>query len=68
MIWYEIHSKGMILSKTFYVASIIEKLSPAWKDFKNYMKHKLKEKNIEELIVRLHIEEDNKSSNKRMFA
>ena len=28
-------------------------LPPRWKDFKNYLKHKRKEMNLEELIVRL---------------
>ncbi|KAL5824469.1 hypothetical protein ACOSQ3_020532 [Xanthoceras sorbifolium] len=55
----------MILSETFQVAAVIEKLPPAWKDFKNYLKHKRKEMNLEELIVRLRIEEDNKRSEKK---
>lgn len=33
--------EGMI--ESFQVAAIIEKLPPAWKDFKNYLKHKRKE-------------------------
>ncbi|KAJ0031619.1 hypothetical protein Pint_12427 [Pistacia integerrima] len=53
LILHEIHSEGMVLSETFQVAAIIEKLSSAWKDFKNYLKHKRKEMNLEELIVRL---------------
>ncbi|KAL2474462.1 CCHC-type domain-containing protein [Abeliophyllum distichum] len=57
----------MSLSETFQVADIIEKLPLAWKDFKNYLKHKRKEMNIEELIVRLRIEEDNKGSERKMF-
>ena len=40
VILHEIHVEGMMLSKAFQVAVIIEKLSPAWKDFKNYLKHK----------------------------
>ena len=31
---HEIHAKGMMLSETFQVASIIEKLALAWKDLK----------------------------------
>ncbi|KAL5749590.1 hypothetical protein ACOSP7_024193 [Xanthoceras sorbifolium] len=65
VILHEIHSEGMILSETFQVAAVIEKLPPAWKDFKNYLKHKRKEMNLEELIVRLQIEEDNKRSEKK---
>ncbi|KAL2471130.1 zinc knuckle (CCHC-type) family protein [Abeliophyllum distichum] len=66
VILHEIHSEGMVVSESFQVAYIIEKPSSAWKDFKNYLKHKRKEMNVEELIVRLRIEEDNKSS-KRGF-
>ena len=38
---------------------MIEKLSPSGKDFKNYLKHKHKHKemNLKDLIMRLQIEE-----------
>ncbi|XP_060216731.1 uncharacterized protein LOC132644168 [Lycium barbarum] len=49
----------------FQVAAFIEKLPPLWKDFKNYLKHKRKEMTLEDLIVRLRIEEDNKSAEKK---
>ena len=61
----QIHVERMMLSQTFQVAAIIEKLPIAWKDFKNYLKHKRKEMNINDLIIRLHIEEDNKGSKKK---
>ena len=54
-----------MLSETFQVAAIIEKLSHVWKDFKNYLKHKRKEMSIENLIIRLHIEEDNRGYEKK---
>ena len=66
VILHEIHVKGMMLSETFQVTSIIEKLPHAWKDFKNYLKHKRKEMSIEDLVIRLHIEKDNKESEKKM--
>ena len=65
LILHEIHSEGMVLSEAFQVAAIIENLPPRWKDFKNYLKHKRKEMNVEELIVRLRIEEDNRRFEKR---
>ncbi|GFS40360.1 hypothetical protein Acr_00g0068100 [Actinidia rufa] len=65
VILHEIHVEGMQLSETFQVAAMIEKLSPSWKDFKNYLKHKRKEMNLEDLIVRLRIEEDNKFFEKK---
>ena len=57
----------MNLSETFKVAAIIEKLPLRWKDFKKYFKHKQKEMNLEELIVRLHIEEDNRGFERKGF-
>ena len=65
VILHDIHSEGMSLSESFQVAAMIEKLPPSWKDFKNYLKHKRKEMNLEELIVRLRIEEDNRGSEKK---
>ncbi|KAL4615008.1 hypothetical protein ACB092_07G093300 [Castanea dentata] len=56
--------EGMSVSESFQVATIIEKLPPSWKDFKNYLKHKRKEMRLEDLIMRLRIEEDNHSSEK----
>ncbi|XP_015158667.1 uncharacterized protein [Solanum tuberosum] len=47
------------------VAAIIEKLPPLWKDFKNYLKHKRKEMTVENLMVRMRVEEDNKVAEKR---
>ena len=40
VIIHEIHDKGMVLGESFQVTTVIEKLAPAWKDFKNYLKHK----------------------------
>ena len=65
LILHEIHVEGMMLSETFQVATIIEKLPPSWKDFKNYLKHKRKEMSIKDLIFRLHIKEDNKGFEKK---
>ncbi|XP_073056910.1 uncharacterized protein [Primulina eburnea] len=66
VILQEIHSEGMNLSDSFQVAPMIEKLPPMWKDFKNYLKHKRKEMNLEDLIVRLRIEEDNRASERKV--
>jgi hypothetical protein len=64
---HDIHAEGMQICETFQVASIIEKLPPVWVDFKNYLKHKRKEMSIEDLIVRLRIEEDNKLAQKKDY-
>ena len=65
VILHEIHAEGMMLNETFQVAAIIEKMAHTWKDFKHYLKHKRKEMSIEDLIIRLHIEEDNRGSEKK---
>jgi len=39
LILHEIEVEGMILSETFQVATILEKLPSMWRDFKNYLKH-----------------------------
>ncbi|KAK3027568.1 hypothetical protein RJ639_042337 [Escallonia herrerae] len=65
LILHDIHAEGMVLGESFQVAALIEKLSPTWKDFKNYLKHKSKEMKLEDLIVRLRIEEDNRQSEKK---
>ncbi|PHU06076.1 hypothetical protein BC332_26898 [Capsicum chinense] len=58
-------AEGLIVNDAFQVAAIVEKLPPLWKDFKNYLKHKRKEMTVEDLIVRLRIEEDNKAAARR---
>ncbi|XP_070006796.1 uncharacterized protein [Nicotiana sylvestris] len=54
-----------LLAEAFQVTTFIEKLPPLWKDFKNYLKHKRKEMTLEDLIVCLRIEEDNKAAEKK---
>ena len=65
VILHDIHAKGMSLSESFQVAAIIEKFPPLWKEFKNYLKHKRKEMKLEDLIMRLRIEEENRASEKK---
>nr|GEW16034.1 retrotransposon protein, putative, Ty1-copia subclass [Tanacetum cinerariifolium] len=64
---YDIHAEGMTLSENFQVFAIIEKLPPSWVDFKNYLKHKRKEMSVEDLVVRLRIEENNMLNQKDIF-
>ena len=66
LILHEIRAEGMALSESFQVAALIEKLPPLWRDFKNYLKHKRKEMGLEDIIVRLRIEEDNRQSERRV--
>lgn len=52
-------AEGFILIESFQVASMIEKLSRGWINFKSYLKNKRKEITVEELMVRIHIEKEN---------
>ena len=71
LILHEIETEGIILLETFQASIIMEKLLPILRDFKNYLKYKRKELKLEELIMRLKIEEDNwkfkKRSNKNSY-
>ena len=64
VIIHDLAAEGMPLIETFQVGAIIEKLPPGWRDFKNYLKHKRKAMSMEDLAVRLRIEEDNRKSEK----
>ena len=55
---HELHAEGCAISEQFQVGSIIEKLPPSWRDFKVYLKHKRREMTMEDLILRLRVEED----------
>nr|XP_009800187.1 PREDICTED: uncharacterized protein LOC104246131 [Nicotiana sylvestris] len=65
VIVHDLLAEGMVINEAFQVAAFIEKLPPLWKDFKNYLKHKFKEMTLEDLIVCLRIEEDNKAAEKK---
>nr|XP_033511283.1 uncharacterized protein LOC117276058 [Nicotiana tomentosiformis] len=65
VIVHDLLAEGMVINEAFQVAIFIEKLPPLWKDFKNYLKHKRKEMTLENLIVCLRIEEDNKAAEKK---
>lgn len=43
VILHEIHAKEVVLSETFQVDVLIEKMSSTWKQIKNYFNHKQKE-------------------------
>ncbi|XP_012477479.1 uncharacterized protein LOC105793094 [Gossypium raimondii] len=67
LIIHDILAEGMVISESFQVAAIIEKLPPTWNDLKKYLKYKRKEMTVENLIVRLRIEEDNRGPKNGVF-
>ncbi|KAG8493357.1 hypothetical protein CXB51_010932 [Gossypium anomalum] len=66
LIIHEILAEGMVINESFQVATIIKKLPHTWNDFNNYLKHKRKEMLVEDMTVRLRIEEDNRGSAKNL--
>ncbi|XP_010422249.1 PREDICTED: putative leucine-rich repeat receptor-like serine/threonine-protein kinase At2g24130 [Camelina sativa] len=56
------------LNETFLVASIIEKLPPTWKDFKTHLKHIHEDRSLEQLILKLRVEEENRKNEKSEFS
>ncbi|XP_057495650.1 uncharacterized protein LOC130780646 [Actinidia eriantha] len=65
LILHELAAEGIALVEEFQVGVIIEKLPPSWRDFINYLKHKRKGMSLEDLIVRLRIEEDNRLNDRK---
>ncbi|KAK3039216.1 hypothetical protein RJ639_027920 [Escallonia herrerae] len=65
LILHDIHTEGMVLGESFQVVAVIENFPTTWKEFKNYLKHKRKEMKLEDLIVRLRIEEVNRQFKKK---
>ena len=62
LILHDLIAEDMVVNEAFEVATIIEKLPPSWNDFKNYLKHKRKKMKLEDLVIRLKIEKDNKNA------
>ena len=66
LIFHDLIAEDMVVNEAFQVAAMIEKLPPSWNDFKNYLKHKRKEMKLEDLVIRLKIEEDNKTAERSL--
>ena len=64
ILMHELHGEGCSINEHFQVGAIIEKLPPSWNDFKIYLKHKRREMSIEDLILRLRVEEDHHKGDK----
>ena len=67
LIIHAIVDESMKICEMFQVATIIEKLPPFGKDFRSYLKHKKKQMSLEDIEVRLRIEEDNMMSEKASY-
>ncbi|KZV14757.1 hypothetical protein F511_40092 [Dorcoceras hygrometricum] len=67
IIIHDLLAEGMEINEPFQVVAIIEKLPSMWRYFKNYLKYKRKELKLKELIVRLRIEEDSRTSDAKAY-
>ncbi|KAH0653493.1 hypothetical protein KY289_031171 [Solanum tuberosum] len=65
LIFHDLIAEDMVVNEAFQVAAMIEKLPPSWNDFKNHRKHKREEMKLEDLVIWLKIEEDNKTAEKK---
>nr|XP_048317933.1 uncharacterized protein LOC125418444 [Ziziphus jujuba var. spinosa] len=61
----ELLAERMVINEAFQVTAMIEKLPPSWEDFRNYFKYKRKEMDMEALIGKLRIEDDNSRFDRR---
>ena len=66
LILHDLIAEDIVVNEAFQVAAMIEKLSPSWNDFKNYLNHKSKEMKLEDLVIQLNIEEDNRNAKKKL--
>ena len=64
MIVHSVIDEQMPLLERFIAGVMIEKLPQSWSYFKHGIKHELKEVGLEDLIVRIRIEEDNRKQHK----
>ncbi|CAL8992015.1 unnamed protein product [Prunus brigantina] len=60
IIMHELHNENMIMNENFQVGSIIEKLPPSWNDFKIYLKHKKSDMTLDDLVLKLRVEQDHR--------
>ena len=66
LILHDLIAEDMVVNESFQVVAMIEKLPPSWNDFKNYLNHKSKEMKLEDLVIQLNIEEDNRNAKKKL--
>ena len=62
LILHYLIAEDMVVNEAFEVVAVIEKYPPSWNDFKNYLNHKRKEMKLENLVIKIKIEEDNKNT------
>ena len=67
LIPHDLIPEYMVVNEAFQMDAMIEKLLLSWNDFKNYLKHKRKEMKLEDLVIHLKIEQDNRNAEKKSY-
>ena len=61
MLINDLVTEDIKLPESFIVGYLIETLPDSWKDYKNSMKHRRKQMSLEDVIIHIRIEEQNKT-------
>ena len=64
MLVNDLVTEDIKLPQPFMAGYLIETLPYSWKDYKNSMKHKRKQMSLEDVIIHIKIEEQNKTRDK----
>ena len=64
MLVNDLVTEDIKLPEPFVVGYLIETLLDSWKDYKNSMKHERKQVSLEDAIINIRIEEQNKTRDK----
>ncbi|CAN6677554.1 unnamed protein product [Malus baccata var. baccata] len=64
VIVHELDEENLGLEKGFVVGSIVKKLPSNWNDFKIYLKHLTKDMSMDQMILKLRVEEDHHKNEK----
>ena len=64
MLINDLVTEDIKLPEPFVADYLIETLLDSWKDYKNTMKHKNKQMSLEDVIIHIRIEEQNKTRDK----
>ncbi|KAI5353037.1 hypothetical protein L3X38_005929 [Prunus dulcis] len=60
IIMHELRNENMIMNENFQVGSIIEKLPLSLNDFKIYLKHKKSDMTLDDMVLKLRVEQDHR--------
>ncbi|KAL0451681.1 UNVERIFIED_CONTAM: hypothetical protein Slati_1146200 [Sesamum latifolium] len=62
----DVLSEGMEMCDTLQANILLEKFPPSWSEYRNYLKHKKKDLNLQELISHMRTEEANRLKDKEL--